>query len=277
MKKDSLKNIEEKILPLSQYPKTEPKSPLILHLKKEGQELFLYGCKHSNNIRNKQFKEIEAKFNYFFRNNHTPVVIIEGQEPPESSKEELIKRYGEAGFLFYLSQNKKLKIYEIEPSWDQLLKFAVKRNRKIDVASWILLNSLHNKLRTGKRIDEKAAINIKSLLGYVNEKLSLTKADNVLELISDNLSHATGKLVLPKLPEQLIDFTFDSKYILKLQSPFLSQTIFNKVGADINLGRDYFLSKNILKLLERGKNVFGVLGLNHVFCTQRVFEEFFKK
>ncbi|OGM94663.1 hypothetical protein A2524_02045 [Candidatus Wolfebacteria bacterium RIFOXYD12_FULL_48_21] len=277
MKEIPLKNAEERILSLAQYPKAEPKSPFILNLKNKEQELFLYGCKHSKNIRNKQFKDIEKHFNYFLQNNRNVAIIIEGHTPNVSSKDELVKKYGETGFVFYMSQKNKIKIYEIEPSWDQLLKFATKRNSEVNVASWILLNNLNSRIKMGNKFDEKTIASIKSLIHSIDEKLHLTKMGSAFGIISNNLMNVTGKSVLPENPEQLTDFDLDSRYIFKLQNPFSTRTVLNKVGTDINLGRDYFLSKNILSLLKKNKSVFGVIGLNHVFCTKDIFEDFFKK
>ncbi len=277
MRKIPFKDVEEEILTLVKYQENEPKNPYILDLKNRKQELFLYGCKHSRNIRNKQFKQIEGQFNDFLRRNRNSAIIIEGPRPDILSKEELVRKYTEGGFVFYLSHRKGIKVHEIEPSWDQLLGFAIKRNSKISVASWILLNTLNNRIKAGSKFDKKSVAHIKSLLASINEKLHFSKADHPFEEISIYLNDVAGKVILPKNSMELMGFNLNPQYIFKLQDPFSSKTAVNKVGTDINLGRDYFLSKNILKVLESGKSVFCVLGLNHVFCTKKVFKNFFQK
>lgn len=269
--------MENKICSLADYANAKLKNPYILHIKGKKCSLFLYGCKHSRNIKNKQFSDIEKKFEHFLKANKNVAIVIEGQKPDLLPKKDLVKQYGETGFVFYLSQKNNMMVYEIEPTWNQLLKFAAKRNSKINIASWILLNVLHNKIKTATKFNEKSILQIKSLMDSLNEKLRFAKSERPFEEISTHLSNVTGKTILPKSMDKLARFNFNPNYIFKLQDPFSSKTVLNKVGTDINLGRDYFLSKNILKVLMGNKSVFGVLGLNHVFCTKKIFEDFFKK
>jgi hypothetical protein len=75
-------------------------------------------------------------------------------------------------------------------------------------------------------------------------------------------------LVNKKLPVQII---------CQLQNPSTDKTIFNRVGAEINLARDYFFIIQILSRLKKGKSIFGVLGTNHVVAQEKVYRKFFRK
>ena len=58
---------EKSILPISKCVKIKNQTPLILYLKSENKNLFLYGCKHSENLENKQYKDIELKLKKFIK------------------------------------------------------------------------------------------------------------------------------------------------------------------------------------------------------------------
>lgn len=75
----------------------------------------------------------------------------------------------------------------------------------------------------------------------------------------------------------IISNKFKMKEIKKLQDPFIKFSELNKVGADFNLARDYYISKGILKQLKSDYNVFAVFGANHVICQEKVIRLFFDK
>jgi hypothetical protein len=73
----------------------------------------------------------------------------------------------------------------------------------------------------------------------------------------------------------IISNKFKLKEIKKLQDPFIKFSELNKIGADFNLARDYYISKEILKQLKSGYSVFAVFGVNHVICQEPVLRKWF--
>jgi len=213
------KFISKNLITTQEYAKIKHKTPYVLNVSKNKQEIVYFGSRHSKNPKDKQFSKIEILFNKFLNkhNKRDIVIILENYTPHLIlSRNEMIKNFGETGLLYFLAQKHKLKTICPEPSQKQILEFVKSRkNKKRNILLWIFLNIISNK--------------------------------------------------------------FKLKEIKKLQDPFIKFSELNKIGADFNLARDYYISKGILKQLKSNYSIFAVFGANHVVCQEKVIRRFLEK
>ncbi|MBI2628074.1 MAG: hypothetical protein HYW71_01395 [Candidatus Niyogibacteria bacterium] len=272
------KTILKNLIPLQKYTKLRHKNPYLLNFFKGKQEIFYLGIEHSRNLKNKQFKLIEESLRKFL-NRHEKnkiVIFLESFIPPLiNNREKMIINFGETGLIYLISVREKLKVFCPEPSQEQNLDFV--KNRKhnaIDIFLWIFINILYNKLATKKRkkLTEKIT---KETFTVIKKIIKTQKKFGIEKEFAKQLNLILRNKTKKSFFEILNELTL--KEIKKLQDPFIKFSKLNKIGADFNLARDYYISKEIIKQLKRNKNIFAVFGKNHVICQEPILKKYFKK
>ncbi|TSC94537.1 MAG: hypothetical protein Athens101410_762 [Parcubacteria group bacterium Athens1014_10] len=269
-------NIIKNILTTINYVSHKHRSPYILNLQKQKQDLFIYGCEHSNNYKEKKFKKIEQLYRKFLDKygKKETLIIIEGSIPDKNYLiKKMVSKYRESGFMYKLALRNSVKKISVEPTLKEIKSFVLsRRHKKIDILAWIFCNILVNKLKISKKITTKDINNFKKLI-----KTFLNNDKNIYKKVADRINHFGGENILPESIYSLKKNNLNLRLLKKIENPFINNTPINLVGADFNLARDYFMAKKILYLLEKKKNIFGVLGLNHLVSQTSAIKKYFLK
>jgi hypothetical protein len=243
------KELIQNLLLLKDCAKLKYPSECILNLKNGQQELLFFGCQHSFSPSDRKFDRIEKLFKKFCFNKSTKntAVVLEKFLPPSgNAREESIKKYGETGLVSFLARKKKIKVFCPEPNHRQSFDFMIARGcQKIDIVGWIVLNILNTK----KEITENDAKQIISILEQLKKQLKF-KGDIVSQVIK-KINLVAGKEILTFKNNQFYCKKSSFKIIYNLQNPLSDKTVFNRVGVEINLARDYFIAEQILARLKK--------------------------
>lgn len=240
---------------------------LIYNFKKNNQNLIILGVNHSTDPNNKNYKKIKNLFNNFVQENKNIVIALEQGIPVKLMNEnKMIKLFKETGFVYYLADKNNLKVKSIEPSTKQILKFTLKQdNKKIDISSWIFLNTL---LNTETKIDPLENL-LKSLSKNLFNKQNIASS---YKKIAKNINKTAKQDILP-LDYNDIKRIKNIKKLKELENPFSLKTKINQAGNHLNWARDYFMAENIIELLTKGYNILTVLGNNHVLAQINVYKK----
>jgi len=261
------KVLKSLIIPPQKWIKIRYKKPYILNFKNKDQEIICFGVEHSNNYKDGLFKKMEEFFEEFRKENKLKKIIIlaEGFLPEKNEgKEKLIKKYGEAGMLYYLAKKNKIRIESIEPTLEEIIKETIKdgyKNKQIIL--WLFINLLWGKLGKDKKnrdIKEKDLKEAEKTLLIIYEKLKFLRGRQYLSI--DFLMKQFKK----ETKKDILKLKIDK--IKKFQSPFKNDFSMNKIFSHINFVKDYFMAKKIIKRLKEKKSVFAVLGHNHVVAQK---------
>jgi len=274
MEKDAIKNL---IIPPQIWTNIKYKKPYILTLKNKKQELLCFGLEHSKNPRDEQFVRIEKLFNKFISRNSfkkNMVILTEGALLKKvEEKEKMIEKYGEIGILTYLAKKNEIEIESIEPLFKEMIKVTKeKRFKEKKIALWVAVNVLWGKLRQSKEKRNLSMEDIKKSeknlrVIYKNIGLNiLKKREEITNFLKKEFKKETKKDI----------FNLKITELKECQSPFLDKTTINNVSSYVNFAKDYLIAEKILKKLKLGKNIFVVLGHNHIVAQEPAFRSFFK-
>jgi hypothetical protein len=115
--------MSKSILTQDEYAKIEAKGfpvPYIVEVHRSKQSLLFYGAKHTNDITDPQFKDIEKRWDSFKANGTNPIVLVEGHfdevsEANTKDREQSITEGGEAQFVVHLARRDDIKVASPEP------------------------------------------------------------------------------------------------------------------------------------------------------------------
>lgn len=278
------------------YAKEKYKTPYILKYHKNNQGVLIIGVKHSKNPLSPQFKKIDQAWNEFLkRYGYNNIVLLgEGEKISlmDSSKTQLIKKYGEIGLLSHISNKNNVSYQNTEPDQKILLNFAIKNSghKKENVSLWILLNIINSLVKKSNPLsagdlkilskiikDFDISSTIKSKRAIPGNKANFYFSENYFLNLFNKSLHKFGlkEKIFPDDFEKLKTTRLNSKLIQEIQNPFIIKTPVNKIGSTINHARDRYISLCIMRLLSKKKNVFAVLGANHVIAQKNVVKKIF--
>lgn len=274
--------INHKILDLLispvEYAQHKRKSSYILNVKKNGQEILLYGCNHSSNWRNPHFAEIKKLF-IAYRNRckqKQTIAVIENFIPDKiTDLKQMIQLFNESGYVYWLAHQAKIKLICIEPTKKQLFDFIhTKGHKKENIALWLFLNFLKNNIDKKKSTLKCDIKKIRQLFRAISKD---TKIDIKYSLLAKQFNGIVNKKILPIKMTELKKYKIQIQVIKKIENPFSNNTVINKIGSDLNLARDYFMAEKIVSLFKKGYSVFGALGINHVISQEAVYKKILNK
>ena len=279
------KNLYKRILTLQAYSKIEHNNPYVIHLKNNKQELIFFGVDHSRNPKDAEYQRIGELFKSLI-DSHSKrkiIVLLENFIPPRLFKtsEEMIKSFGESGFVYYIAKKSGIAVICPEPKSAEILKIAASvTNKKIEIAAWALLNSINWRLKENNHLLKEDIEATKKVLIAINKSLKMLKRitpEKLFAILSLKINFEAKRNILPSSLNDLTTVKLNSKLIKNLQNPFINQTKINNAGAEVNRARDYFIARSIIKQIKSGKSVFAVFGSDHVVCQEKVIRKYFKK
>ena len=247
--------IKDKILEPKDYADIKYNIPYVFKLNKGKQSFVYFGIEHSNDPKRDQLVKLETEYTEWLEKSKGDRIVVTEFTAPEESEERdiLIREYGEAGLMKYLTNKDSVEIMSVEPNPSELTEYLIndKKYDKEDLVLWILANSIFHTKDVDGVIDS---------VDKLNEKFGANKDS---EYYKSRFFEITGEKL-------------DIKSVKKAQNPFSSKTLLNQIGSYINSVKDILVAERLLKLLDSKKSVFAVYGHNHVFAQEAAFEIYFK-
>lgn len=250
--------------------------PYPLILKNKRQTLVYFGCIHTRDQKDGQYKQNKKLFSNFLEltKGKERIVFVENYLPTlETTEMEMVKKHGFSGQNTWLANKQNISVSCPEPEWEWILEFTVKEIKdKTQIATWMFLNTLGRFVKNNS-IEKENIKAIEGSLLYINKSL---KTENVYDKIRKLLIGKPYKIKLDEDIKNIWKEQLDYQKIKNIQDPFITKTKLNKVGTVINLARDTWIANQILNSLSGGKSVFATFGLNHVLSQKKFFEDYFK-
>ena len=288
----NLKNpLLDQILTPPQYEKMHYGVPYILNLKNNKQELLYYGTEHSKDQQDKKFDEIESLFKDFTVAHSADKIIValESMVPPEVlSRDEMIEKYRETGFLMYLAHRHSIRVISPEPGDKIMPLVKLFGGYSVGVlAGWMLAGTLVYKssaqpLAVSDLIDTfriiDASIGYGLLPSIVNEEDAIKIIeDKYISVIREQFQLETGSnLVPPMLNSICADYkSLDLNTLKNVLDRSKEKNIFHKISSDFSNVRDRYIARGILDELQKRNSVFAVFGTNHVIAQEPAFKKYF--
>ncbi len=273
--------IFDSIVSLQEYNSDDYETPYVIKLNNEDGEILCIGVEHSIDPLHNNYVVIESLFKDFIKKGKEyTVVLIENFKPEIESKKNMIKKYGESGFLVWLSNKYDVKSICPEPSPNEVMNFVIEKwnFKKEDILLWIFLNMLLYALKSQKTNIVNNADNIINQIKDIGDSIGIKKSfDEYLLYFQNKLNEIFGNGFVFGNKNELLNQEWNIKEIEDIQNPFIKKTIINEIGAAFNSARDAYIALAKIKLFEEGKNIFSVFGKNHVVCQESVLKEFLKR
>ena len=261
---------------LQDYHEDDYSTPYISKLKYDDQDIVEIGVEHSRDPKHKNYIIINSLFKKFAET-HDPdksIILIEGSIQKEIlSKEEMISKFGESGFLVWLADKYKINTFCPEPSQEDILTLTNQNfGHPEEILLWVFVNMLNNKPST-KEAHKANMLQIVTVAKILNLKRRSEEHINTFGL---SLAKMTNNKISFSTEAELININIDKKILNDLQSPLLKKSILNDVGAAINIAKDSHIPSHKINLLKNSYNIFSVFGKNHTACQEKALEEFIK-
>lgn len=253
---------EPEIMTYKEYGRIKHKQPYILNLKFGKGRLLYFGVEHVGNIDDPQIAEIEKRWAKF----HPTLILSEsGVRPVESSREQAIKRYGEAGLLSFLAAQHKLPIKSIDPPRLEEMAYllSIKRWSVEQIKLFFILRRVveNSKRPTPQPVDV-----------FVQEGLKAFSTVSGLESSPTTLAEfdESVKRVLPSVTDwrKVQTAVFDP-------NPALGNYT-NDIAYASSQYRDRYMVKFIAEEVRKGERVFAVVGASHVVMQERAIKRALK-
>jgi hypothetical protein len=279
MKDFSITALKKVINPLkigkSKYP-----IPYTYVLKEGSRRIEFFGIKHTKNFNNSQIANVQNILESF-KNKENFSIITEGQIAQDKlSVEQMVTKYGDRGLLFSFTSDNHVPIFSCEPTMKQMVQYTLLNTKikKEDILLWVFVNVLDSFLNGSNAISAEQQGIIKVILEKEQKELGIKKSANaVFAEFYRKLKRITKKEIIPKKIEDLSKIKVDCRIIKKIQDPFTGRTLINKIGKEINDSRDKLMALSIMQqICDSKKDLFIMLGHNHVFAQRPALEFFIK-
>jgi hypothetical protein len=178
----------------------------------------------------------------------------EGGDPPtEASKEEAIRRYGEAGFVRFLAARDRVPVASLDPTKAQLAAvLSPTFGAELVKMSFVLSQVRHHRLNPISTFEEHMALTF-SLLnhtpGLEGPPRSLTELAQLFE------SRFPGAGSYRDMPDSWTD-------------PVKEINVINELSRRTNEERDRFMVQLLVGRVRQGRRVFAVVGETHVVMQE---------
>ncbi len=251
------------LISFDEYQKMPPnKVPYTYIISNGKQYLYYFGSKHSYDATLPQFVELKAFFEEFVSKTEAKdrIVLIEGGGiPPIADSEDLaITKYGEMGYVRYLSNKNHIDIYSPEPSRALMYKELLKHFSREEIEYYFFASIVPQWIRMSQK---------PSFEEYVQGFLERDKKESNWDDFDFSLENM--KIIHKKLFN--IDFdTSDSQFSKKIVDPTKQFSIINDVVRFVSNYRNEYIVDELERYWNEGKNVFVVYGSTHAVIQEPV-------
>ena len=273
MVKDIQRHLKLVLTP-SEWSKISYPIPYVVFLKKDPPVLVYVGVEHTIDPGNSQITFVRERFEKFVAEYPDCLMGIEHNIPsPEETVELSIKKYGERGLLASLAEWHACTTLPLLAPYPEILRRLKKDFGEINVALLLSLNILYH---MGKNLEKFTEDGEKQTRDRISSILRDFQVKD-FSILADLSKEITGQDVLPKNLNAVFEenSSLNFEIIKKLQSPYTSETVLNKISSQMNLLQDQEIVSLLLSHLERGERIFAVMGHNHVVAQEPALRAFF--
>lgn len=236
---------------------------------KEGRELLILGTRHTKNSNDEQVLSLKKAWITFLEKAKTPILCIEGFLPKKdvylSDSDVIVKKLGEVGVLVQEANKRGVEVKSIEPSFQEVAKWAFEIQPDPQAFSaWALLNLLSSIGADRQGVDAKHVAMLQNALISIGKQYKIGVGYKAIyQKIRDYLLESSA-VSLPETVEKIFLQPLQHESIVAAQRPGESLAT-NRVAISFNLARDYGLIKNTVDIFENtNSSLFVWMGLNHV-------------
>jgi len=249
------KIFENKLLSFEEYNKLEHSTPYTYILSKADRFLFYFGSRHSYDVNDSQYAQLEKFWDSFTKTTHEKdqIVLIEGgKRPALKTKEEAIKAGGEMHYVAFLAKNMGIRTFSPEPPESKRYKFLLQFFSKEYIA-----------LYEFERICYQW--NNRSITDDFEEYLIKYMKSVARESRWNDFDFSLQNMIV--MHEKLLKQPFnknDKKFFYNVINPTTNFSIVNKISRlEDDSFRDDYILKEIVRIWNERRNIFIIYGSSH--------------
>ncbi len=243
------------LMTVEEYNKTRHKTPYVFSLSNGKQFLFYFGCEHTRDPQNGQFNEIESFWSDFLNktNKQNCLIFIESVPLPKimGEREEIIKEYGERGFMAWLAEKEKIPLHYPEILIGEEAEMLAKNFPKKLVVYFYFIRSVQFWIRGNTPGDFEAILE-----GAANACRQRISWQNVSCSVED----------MRKIHEEIFGESLslkNRKTIDKAPVPIYYDSVINEISRASSCIRNLKILEEIEKSWREGKNLFILYGASN--------------
>lgn len=246
---------------MEEYSKTRYKTPYVFSLSNGKQFLFYFGCEHTRDPQNEQFSKIESFWSDFLNktNKQNCLVFIESVPLPKivGKREEIIKEYGERGFMVWLAEKEKIPFYYPEILIGEEAETLAKSFPKKLVVYFYFIRSVQSWIR-GNAPDDFEAV-LERAANACRQRISWQDVSCSVEDMKKIHEEIFGESLSLK----------NRKSIDRAPVPIYHDSIINEIARKSSRIRNIRVLEEIEKFWREGKNLFILYGTFHAVMQER--------
>lgn len=256
------------LMGIEEYNKTWHETPYVFSLNSNGQFLFYFGCDHTQNPNDKQFKEIKIFWHEFLSktNKQSCIVFIESSQLPAitGNENEIIKKFGERGFIVWLAEKEKIPFYYPELQINEEAEMLSKKFPKKLIIYFYFIRSVNSWIRNKQsgdfqKILRQAASACQQRISWQDVSYSVEDLQKVHEEIF-------------KAPLSLAN----RETIERASAPIYHDSIINDIARESSYIRNITVLEKIEKFWKIGKNLFILYGASHAVMQEKAIRNLVK-
>jgi hypothetical protein len=236
----------------SEYATGSYSWPYILHLQSRNGELLYYGARHSYSPDDPQFAHIEELWGEL----RPTLALNEGGHPPvEPSRDDAIRRHGEAGLLRFLAARDNVPVTTLDPSLAQEVAWLHRSYSAEQVKMFFVLRTVAQ--FTVREGIDSLPLEIDRVLRIYDDTPGLRQAPTSWADVGHLYErHFRGRGRVSQVPLSWFD-------------PVRSDTFLNEMSRTSSDYRDNFIVRLLTMHTSEGHRVFAVVGGSHVVMQER--------
>lgn len=274
-----MKSFLDNIMTAKEYSQTKHKTPYIFVLKKKnGKELYYFGSLHTRDPKNPLFENIEVAFKkadpdiIFAEGMHVQGDVNRFNEMMKgNSREDVVDRMGEAGFIVKLALEKGIAWYSPKTADEDLYsELLAQRFSKEEVFAWEVLQILPQYNRQ---------MNKHGFAAYAEPHINALRQATSWDGFDYSYEHAIriGEKILGKVLEvenepHALDFIDPIPWAGKQAT----QTTLNRLSEASSIMRDRKIVSEIAETFKTYKKIFVVYGSSHAVMQEPALRRLFK-
>lgn len=245
---------------MEEYNKMRHKTPYVFSLSSGKQFLFYFGCEHTRDSQNGQFSKIEGFWSDFLNktNKQNCLVFIESVPLPKimGEREEIIKEYGERGFMVWLTEKEKIPFHHPEIRIGEEAEILAKSFPKKLIIYFFFIRSVQSWIR-GNAPDDFEAI-LERAANACRQRISWQDVSCSVEDMKKIHEEIFGESLSLK----------NRKNIDRAPVPIYYDSIINEIARKSSHIRNVRVLEEIEKFWREGKNLFILYGASHAVMQE---------
>ena len=239
-----------RLMPWNEYNRQSNrfKWPYIIKVQRLQGRLFYYGGMHSYNPTEPQASDIEAHWAEF----RPEIAFNEGGDPPiEKSRDEAVKKSGEAGLVRFLAARDKVPVMSLDPSYAEQFACLSRKFAPEQIKLFFVLRAVaqHVRNRGAETLDNELNTN---LFPFFAGTPGLNGSPNsVAELETSYVKYLPNQAGYRQTPMSWFD-------------PTQSENFLNEISRRLSDYRDEYMIDLLTRHIREGQRVFAVVGGSHV-------------